>query len=85
MQPATTYFLSAIETLRKNKEQYAAAEARARPRHPVRPSYFDAMDAMGAMDGMEAMGVEISDLPNFPGTERVTSVIVQARPNDYQP
>ncbi|HKW09169.1 MAG TPA: ATP-binding protein, partial [Gemmatimonadaceae bacterium] len=41
MQPATAYFLSAIETVRKNKDQYAAAEARARVRHPVRPSYFD--------------------------------------------
>jgi ATP-dependent 26S proteasome regulatory subunit len=41
-QPATTYFVSAIETVRKNREQYAAAEARARARHPVRPAYFDA-------------------------------------------
>ena len=38
---ATDYFLRAIETVRRNKEQYAAAEARARTRHPVRPPYFD--------------------------------------------
>jgi transitional endoplasmic reticulum ATPase len=42
MQPATAYFLRAIETVRKNKEQYAAAEERARARHPVRPPWFDA-------------------------------------------
>jgi transitional endoplasmic reticulum ATPase len=41
-QPATTYFLRAIDTVRRNKEQYAQAEARARARHPVRPPYFDA-------------------------------------------
>jgi ATP-dependent 26S proteasome regulatory subunit len=47
LQPATTYFMSAIETVRKNREQYAAAEARARARHPVRPPYFDAFRAHG--------------------------------------
>ena len=47
LQPATTYFLAAIETVRKNKEQYAVAEARARVRHPVRPSYFDVMGMQG--------------------------------------
>jgi hypothetical protein len=36
----------AIETVRRNKEQYAEAEARARARHPVRPSYFDAFGDM---------------------------------------
>jgi len=41
-QPPTVYFLRAIETVRRNKEQYAQAEARARTRHPVRPAYFDA-------------------------------------------
>ena len=40
-QPATTYFVRAVDTVRRNKEQYAAAEARARTRHPVRPAYFD--------------------------------------------
>jgi transitional endoplasmic reticulum ATPase len=41
-EPSTEYFLRAIETVRRNKEQYAQAEARARTRHPVRPAYFDA-------------------------------------------
>jgi SpoVK/Ycf46/Vps4 family AAA+-type ATPase len=40
-EPPTTYFLRAIDTVRRNKEQYAVAEARARTRHPVRPPYFD--------------------------------------------
>jgi ATP-dependent 26S proteasome regulatory subunit len=47
MQPSTAYFLQAIETVRRNKEQYAEAEARARARHPVRPSYFDAFGSAG--------------------------------------
>ena len=42
MQPPTAYFMLAIETVRRNKEQYAEAEVRARARHPVRPAYFDA-------------------------------------------
>ena len=83
MQPATTYFLSAIETVRKNKEQYAAAEARARVRHPVRPAYFDAVAAMGAMEDMASMDVDMSDMPNFEGAERVSTIIVQTTPNDY--
>jgi ATP-dependent 26S proteasome regulatory subunit len=53
-QPATEYFLRAVETVRRNKEQYAEAEARARTRHPVRPAYFDAWSAVGAM--VEASG-----------------------------
>lgn len=40
-QPVTEHFLRAIETVRRNKEQYEAAEARARVRHPVRPPIFD--------------------------------------------
>jgi transitional endoplasmic reticulum ATPase len=47
LQPATEYFLRAIETVRRNKEQYAEAEARARARHPVRPSMFDAFSMLG--------------------------------------
>jgi len=47
MQPSTSYFVAAIETVRKNKEQYAAAEARARVRRPVRPAYFDGVAMMG--------------------------------------
>ena len=53
-EPSTTYFARAIETVRRNKEQYAAAEARARARHPNRPSFFDAFGAIGAM-AMEQM------------------------------
>ena len=47
-QPPTTYFLRAVETVRRNKQQYAEAEARARARRPVRPSFFDAMSAMSS-------------------------------------
>lgn len=54
-EPATSYFLRAVETVRKNKEQYAQAEARARARHPQRPAYFDPMSAFAAM-AMESMG-----------------------------
>jgi transitional endoplasmic reticulum ATPase len=53
--PATDYFIRAIETVRRNKEQYAAAEARARTRHPVRPAYFDDFDG-----GIAAVGGEAS-------------------------
>ena len=53
-QPSTTYFLRAVETVRRNKEQYAAAEARARARRPVRPSFFDAMSAMHSFGMAEA-------------------------------
>jgi transitional endoplasmic reticulum ATPase len=45
-RPSTEYFLSAIETVRTNKQQYAEAEARARMRHPVRPSMFDAFSML---------------------------------------
>jgi transitional endoplasmic reticulum ATPase len=45
-KPPTSYFLRAVETVRRNKQQYAEAEARARARRPVRPSFFDAMSAM---------------------------------------
>lgn len=48
-KPSTDYFLIAIETVRRNKEQYAEAEARARMRHPVRPPMFDAFAMMGEM------------------------------------
>ena len=48
-QPVTTYFLTAVETVRRNKQQYAEAEARARVRHPQRPAFFDPMSALAAM------------------------------------
>jgi transitional endoplasmic reticulum ATPase len=51
----TDYFMRAIETVRRNKEQYAQAEMRARARHPVRPPYFDAFGGVEAsMDAMLA-------------------------------
>lgn len=78
IQPATTYFLSAIDTVRKNKEQYAAAEARARVRHPVRPAYFDAMEAMAAMGGMAAMGVEMSEVASFATADGMSGVVIQS-------
>ena len=53
-QPVTIYFLTAVETVRRNKQQYADAEARARVRHPQRPAFFDPMSALAAM----AMNVE---------------------------
>jgi ATP-dependent 26S proteasome regulatory subunit len=84
IQPATTYFLSAIDTVRKNKEQYAAAEARARVRRPVRPSYFDAVGAMGAMADIAAME-DMSEVASFVAAEGVSSVVVQVPPNEYRP
>jgi transitional endoplasmic reticulum ATPase len=51
-QPPTTYFLRAVETIRRNKEQYAEAETRARARRPQRPSFFDAMSAMSSFSIM---------------------------------
>lgn len=52
MLPTTHYFLRAIETVRRDKEHYAAAEARARVRHPVRPSFFDSFPVDGDMTMM---------------------------------
>ena len=48
-KPSTEYFLAAIETVRRNKEQYADAEARARMRHPVRPAMFDAFSMLAEL------------------------------------
>src|SRR5262249_2606291 len=44
IQPVTEYFLAALETLRANKERYAAAEMRARQLRPDRPPWFDAAE-----------------------------------------
>jgi transitional endoplasmic reticulum ATPase len=52
-KPSTEYFLTAIETVRRNKEQYAEAEARARMRHPVRPPMFDAFSMLAEMGASE--------------------------------
>lgn len=78
LQPGTTYFLSAIDTVRKNKEQYAAAEARARARHPVRPSYFDAIQAMSAMGsgGFAAVGVD-AEVTGIATTDGVSAVFIE--------
>jgi transitional endoplasmic reticulum ATPase len=63
-EPATTYFLRAIETVRRNKEQYAAAEARARMRHPNRPAFFDAIGAIAdAQLFAQAEGEEMTGMP----------------------
>ena len=55
-QPPTAYFLAAIDTVRRNKEQYAAAEARARQRHPTRPSYFDMISGSVDVETIDATG-----------------------------
>ena len=81
MQPATDYFVRAIETVRRNKAHYAAAEARARMRHPTRPPHFDvgvgmaslgaAMGAMSAMGGAgegEEGASAVAFMPMLPGT-----------------
>ena len=63
-EPSTTYFLRAIETVRRNKEQYAAAEARARVRHPNRPAFFDAMSAVADVQLIaQAEGEEMTGMP----------------------
>jgi ATP-dependent 26S proteasome regulatory subunit len=40
-RPTDEYLLSAVETVRANKERYAEAEARARSNRPTRPAFFD--------------------------------------------
>lgn len=62
-EPATTYFLRAIETVRRNKEQYAAAEARARTRHPNRPAFFDAMGAFADAQFVASSDEEMTAMP----------------------
>ena len=59
----------AIETVRQNKEQYAAAEARARVRHPVRPPYFDAFQ-MGAASWWPHRVVDQRWILGFLGRDR---------------
>ncbi|MBC7821223.1 MAG: ATP-binding protein [Planctomycetaceae bacterium] len=41
LHPLTDYFLAAVEAVRKNKEQYAAAEIQARQQRPTRPPWFN--------------------------------------------
>ena len=47
LKPITEYFVAAVETVRANKQLYAAAEARARANRPPRPPWFDVFS--GAM------------------------------------
>jgi transitional endoplasmic reticulum ATPase len=47
LKPITDYFVAAVETVRANKQLYAAAEARARANRPPRPPWFDVFS--GAM------------------------------------
>jgi transitional endoplasmic reticulum ATPase len=49
LSPSTDYFVSAIETVRANKERYAEAESRARAQHPQRPSIFDNFGMMASL------------------------------------
>ena len=60
MDPATDYFRRAIDTVRRNKEQYAAAEANARSRHPVRPPYFDGFSSFSPVMGTMVSGAMVS-------------------------
>jgi len=60
-RPAVEYFLSAVQTVRANKERYAEAEARARARRPQRPSYF------AVVGGVSAVGVFITQPAGAPG------------------
>ncbi len=48
LRPPTEYFLEVVETVRANKERYAAAEAQARQQHPARSSIFDIFGSMMA-------------------------------------
>ncbi|HVF10205.1 MAG TPA: ATP-binding protein, partial [Abditibacteriaceae bacterium] len=41
LRSPTEYCLGAVETVRANKERYAAAEAHARQQRPQRPSFYD--------------------------------------------
>lgn len=55
-QPSTAYFLRAVETVRRNKQQYAEAETRARARHPHRPAFFDPMSALATLAFSQGVG-----------------------------
>jgi shikimate kinase len=41
LKSLTDYFLTAVDTVRQNKQRYAEAEAQARRQRPARPPYFD--------------------------------------------
>ena len=45
VKTATEYFLSAVATVKANRERYATAEATARAHRPTRPPWFDMPDS----------------------------------------
>ncbi len=51
LKPISDYFVAAVETVRANKELYAAAEARARANRPARPPWFDVFSGAMAQFG----------------------------------
>ena len=62
-RPVLEYFLTAIETVRTNKQRYAEAEAHARAHRPSRPPFFDVMEGfmtMGVPGGTSFMRGEIT-------------------------
>jgi ATP-dependent 26S proteasome regulatory subunit len=62
---ATGYFLRAVDTVRANKERYAAAEAQARARHPGRSAIFDMLPIFTGDAGFSADADDVSDF-SFP-------------------
>jgi transitional endoplasmic reticulum ATPase len=78
--PATGYFLRAIETVRRNKEQYAAAELRARTRQPMRGAHVP-----GFAYGFEhAMSAE-HGWSSFPPFAAASESIVVGLSDDSEP
>jgi hypothetical protein len=51
LRPSTEYFLSAVETVRANRQRYAEAEARARQQRPSRPHVFGGMTEISSSFG----------------------------------
>jgi ATP-dependent 26S proteasome regulatory subunit len=58
--PPTTYFLKAVDTVRRNKQHYAEAEARATARRPHRPAFFDPMNAFAALAMHSGFSMDVS-------------------------
>ena len=66
IRAATEYFV-ATETVRKNKERYAQAEAAA-PRKESRPPWFNVMQAMAGQ--MDPMSGEVTQFISGPGWQQ---------------
>ena len=66
-RPAVEYFLSAVETVRANRERYAEAEARARASRPQRPSYFGVPDFSFGYDVVGTQWVAGGAIPRAEG------------------